>query len=223
MELKFGIKDYIEMFKARGIRLPINYFIENQLFDIKYKTETHIWMPKEYYSIKPTNFDNSTLYMASWTSIVKKSTFRAISIMNEKSSQFQFFDIGCGKGKVLCLWELLLRNNHYEFFGVEFNKELAGICERNLKIIKSKKTSIIRKDILDIDFSSYGKYLLIYMFNPFNEKIMIPFLDKLKNKSVVMIYNNPVHSKTILDNGFVMSYENNDWHPNAAYNIYKKL
>ena len=59
------------MAKSRGLKLPIKYFLENHLFDIINRTDTHRWLPKEYYKENLNNIDHGVLYMSSWTSILK--------------------------------------------------------------------------------------------------------------------------------------------------------
>ena len=217
--MSFNLKDYQKMFKARGIRLPINYFIQNQFFDLWNKTNTHYWLPKNQYKFKPKNFSDGVLYMSSWTSIIKNATYKAIDYLKTNDS-YQLIDIGCGKGKVLCVWEKMFKWNNVELFGVEYNQELSKICLENLKKIKSRRTSVKIMDALELDFDEFDNSMIIYLFNPFNQKILEPFLNKLKNKSVVAIYNNPIHDYIFRDNHFILKYKKNGWHPNATYNIY---
>ena len=42
---KFGIVDYKKMYSKYGLKLVLFYFIENHLFDIVNKTDTHKRLP----------------------------------------------------------------------------------------------------------------------------------------------------------------------------------
>ncbi len=218
--MNFSFSDYYNMYKKQGIRLPICYFFENHLFDLLNHTNTHFWLPKSKYSTKPKSLSNGVLYMSSWTSIIKKSTQKAISILKTKGN-YQLIDIGCGKGKVLCVWELMFKKDSLKILGLEYSEELIKICLENLKIINSQRTVVIKMDALNLNLDELEDNLLIYLYNPFNEKILIPFLKKIK-KSTVIVYINPVHA-WCFNNNFNLKYKKDSWHPNAAYNIYSNF
>ena len=44
---------------------------------------------------------------------------------------------------------------------------------------------------------------------------------ELKNKTIVLIYNNPVHSEVIDNMGYEKVYIKESWHPAGSYIIYK--
>ena len=60
-----------------------------------------------------------------------------------------------------------------------------------------------------------------YLYNPFGEKIIKFFLDKINSKHFI-IYNNPVHLNTFLDNNYEIVKNNYDVHPNLDWVILRK-
>tara|TARA_Y100000591_G_C21850934_1_gene711655 strand:+ start:4597 stop:4884 length:288 start_codon:yes stop_codon:yes gene_type:complete len=91
---------------------------------------------------------------------------------------------------------------------------------RKLKKIKSRRISIKILDVLELDFDEFNNSMIIYLLNPFNQKTLELLSNKLKNKSVVAIYKNPIHDYIFRENYLILNYENNGWHPNATYNNY---
>ena len=63
-----------KIWQKERIKAVINLFFENHLFDIVYGTDTHKWLPVEDYDFSIKNLKHGVLYMASWTSVVFKST-----------------------------------------------------------------------------------------------------------------------------------------------------
>ncbi|MGB0935758.1 MAG: hypothetical protein ACPGXY_06835, partial [Alphaproteobacteria bacterium] len=106
--MKFGLSDYLAMYRKRGLKLPFFYFLENHLFDIVNRTETHTWLPKDHFTESPANFENGVLYMSSWTSIIQSATKFVLDSFSIEPADCAFVDIGCGKGKVMCVWRKML-------------------------------------------------------------------------------------------------------------------
>ena len=221
---EFGLLDYVRMFRKKGIRLPLNYFFENHFYDLVHKTDTHARIEKEKFIDRPESFEHGVLYMCSWTSVVKKATELAVSMSHLSPNEVCFIDIGCGKGKVLCIWEEMFREYQESIFlGIDYSKSLLAVCKNNLNLLNAKKTELFCGDILTFDFEKFctQKTLFLYMYNPFDSVIVGKVLDKLKNRKVFIIYNNPVHDQIIVSKGFEKIYEDEKWHPNATFSIYR--
>ena len=220
--MKFGFNDYLNMFKKRGIRLAATYFFQTHLFDILNKTDTHIWLPKEKYVDKPKNFENGVFYMSSWTRTVKVATKKAIDLFFLNSKRFALIDVGCGKGKVLCVWNQMFPDAQ-TIIGLEYSAHLVEICKRNLNIISAFDVDVICGDATEIELESAYELFVFYLYNPFNSKILDKFLDKISNKKAVIIYNNPILQTNLLNRGFNKYYQEDSWHPNANFAIFSNL
>ena len=83
------------MFWSKGFYLPYKYFIENHLFDLKRKINTHSLVEKKHFNEKIDNLANGVHYACSWESTIVFSLKKAISKINNLND-FTFYDIGCG-------------------------------------------------------------------------------------------------------------------------------
>ncbi len=217
--IKFGIKDYLNMMKKGGFRLPYTYFFENHLFDIKRGVNTHAWLPIENFDKGIANLEHGVFYMCSWVSIIKKATKKMRELSNFSFKGADFIDIGCGKGKVVLVWDEILEEN-IKITGIDYCEILVSICKNNLNKVGSERNiDIIESDITKVDFNNFKKNLVIYMYNPFDEKILSNFLFSIRKKNVCVIYNNPVHKQVLINDGFDMVYEQKGWHPNYNYTL----
>lgn len=218
----FGLKNYFFMWKKRGFRLPIYYFLQTHLFDLIYRTDTHIWLPKENYVDKPENFKNGVLYMSSWTFIIKKSTRKVFKLFRLNPMDVALIDIGCGKGKVLCVWNKMFPRI-YKILGIDYSPELLKICEENLKKISALNIEVSCIDASDLTLNLDCKYYVFYLYNPFDTRILSKFLDRIKDKKAIIIYSNPVFSKILIENNFKEYYRKVGWHPNANFMIFSNI
>lgn len=210
------------MAKSRGLKLPIKYFLENHLFDIINGTDTHRWLPKEYYKENLKNIDHGILYMSSWTSVLKKSTLIAMQILENENTSYDIIDVGSGKGKALLVWSKLNFPKDSVIYGIEYNKDLAEISKKNIEKVGYKnEIKVLINDITQVETSIFSETLLIYLYNPFDELIMKEFLINFKLKKIILIYNNPVHSSLFKEFGYTCIHSEKKWHPNANFNIYK--
>ena len=217
----FGISDYKAMAKSRGLRLPWVYFFENHLFDLRFSTDTHKWLPIDEYDYEIMNLRHGVLYMASWTSVVLKSTRIALELLENDSGDFEIVDVGSGKGKTLLVWSKLMKLSDRKMYGIEYSKELIAICENNLKDMSVSNITLLNADASKIDASLFGEKLLLYLYNPFDESILKEFLAKLQSKSIVLIYNNPVHSHVLVELGYESFFIHDSWHPSGRFTIFK--
>lgn len=105
------------------------------------------------------------------------------------------YDIGCGKGRVLCV---AARRRLKRVVGIDLFEELCEIARNNAKHLRGKKTPIdvICEDATKVDYSDGT---IFTMYNPFGESTMRNVMQAIhesirKNpRSIRIGYYNPVH------------------------------
>lgn len=145
---------------------------------------------------------HSTMYMPVSYELIEE----ALKEIPAKNKQ-HFFDIGCGKGRAMCVAA------HYGFTkisGVDFSKSFCEAAEANLLIVQQKipgiSFSVLTGDaaftIIPADADC------IFLFNPFDETIMKKavqhILQSLEKKPRILhvIYANPLYKNLFTSNGF---------------------
>ncbi|MEO6540228.1 MAG: class I SAM-dependent methyltransferase [Ferruginibacter sp.] len=122
-----------------------------------------------------------------------------------------FLDIGCGKGRALCM---AAHHGFGQVTGLDFSKDLCEIAKANLDLTKQKipalGSRVINNDAFyyeipdDVD--------CIFMFNPFDEIIMSAVVnnifESLQNnpRKLNIIYVNPIHKEQFLKAGYTESW-----------------
>jgi SAM-dependent methyltransferase len=118
-----------------------------------------------------------------------------------------FLDIGCGKGRALCM---AAHHGFKQVTGLDFAKDLCKIAEENLNLTK--------QNILDLEFKVINNDAFyfeipddvdcIFFFNPFDEVIMSAVVnnifESLQNnpRKLHIIYVNPLHKEQFLKAGY---------------------
>jgi SAM-dependent methyltransferase len=120
-----------------------------------------------------------------------------------------FVDLGCGKGRVLCCAS---RFNIQEIIGVEINKALCDIAERNARKLHGKKSCIKILNVSAKDFD-YRRGTVYYLFNPFGVSTLSSVLTKLEQsarlypRKIRIVYVNPVDEFLLAERSWLEMYD----------------
>jgi SAM-dependent methyltransferase len=119
------------------------------------------------------------------------------------ASRFCFFDLGCGKGRVLLLAAM---RPFRAVVGVEFSSNLAKIAERNLRHNRFNHLCA-NKSVVCADAGEYAfpdENAIIFLFNPFKSQVMEKVLGNVctlsKTNECYILYHNPILAPSHLDN-----------------------
>lgn len=102
-----------------------------------------------------------------------------------------FVDVGCGEGRVLTY--LYLRGIKNKLIGIELDPDVAETARKRTK--KCANIEIISANILECE-EIISNVTSIYLFNPFDEKIMSPFIQMIEDNchhDIVLYYLNDRH------------------------------
>ena len=106
-----------------------------------------------------------------------------------------FVDVGCGRGRVLCVAATMAMRR---CLGVEFRKDLAEAAEANAASMIGRRTTIEvqNQDATEVDYDGFS---YLFLFNPFDAPIMERFLETLRSsverrpRAIRIVYLYPVH------------------------------
>ena len=145
---------------------------------------------------------HSTMYMPVSYELIEE----ALKEIPAKNKQ-HFFDIGCGKGRAMCVAA------HYGFTkvsGIDFSKSFCEAAEANLLRIKEKvpgiRFSVVTADAAFTEIPADAD--CIFLFNPFDDTIMKKAVQHImqslqKNpRTLHVIYANPLYKNLFTSNGF---------------------
>jgi len=102
--------------------------------------------------------------------------------------RWHFIDLGCGKGRALILAHEL---GFTRLTGVEFSPVLHRIAADNLAKCH------ITADLICGDARAYkfpDEPAVVFLYNPFGEKILRPVIDHFGRAPRIVVYVNPVHA-----------------------------
>ena len=217
----FSVNDYVKMFKY-DFRAPFIYFFERHLFDLMNKTDTHKRLLVEDYSEDIQDLAHSFNHSCSWTSIVKSTLAFVYDYIGSEASAYSFFDIGCGKGKVLLVASKEGYSEKFlDLYGVEINPVLVEVAHSNFQLMGLPRTKIITESAATLDLGRINKRVVIYLYNPFDEILLEQFLEAQSLDECIIIYNNPQFPELILRAGYkVIKNQAHDM-TNGQVTIYK--
>ena len=151
---------------------------------------------------KGIDISHATIYMPAHYPLLEEA-FRHLTI----PTPIHFLDIGCGKGRALCV---AAHNGFDKLTGVEFSKELCEAARANVVLTKNKLPAcsfeIINNDAFYYQIPETVN--CIFFFNPFDEIIMSGVAENIqislaeKPRSINIIYINPVHREYLGKLGF---------------------
>lgn len=145
---------------------------------------------------------HATIYMPVSYSLLEE-------IFQQLPSSFvnHFLDLGCGKGRALCVAAC---NGFKQVTGIDFSKELCEVAKTNLIITKQQipalHFNIINNDAFYFDIPDDVD--CIFFFNPFDEIIMSAVVSNILKsihkhpRKLKIIYVNPLHKDLFLKAGF---------------------
>lgn len=215
------IRIYLDLYKSRGWKLVIAYFLNAHLFDLIHRTNTHQLVPLESMTSTSRNLPNSLMYMVSWTNTLRKSFNQAQKIRD--LSNCDFIDLGSGKGKAtLFARKRQLIGNSKRYWGIDFEQTLLATARINSLKMFGDEGNFLQEDVVNINWELFGPDLVIYMYNPFNSTVLKQVLRKIESKNVIIIYVNPVEAKTILEFGYESKSIINKWHANLSFEIFSR-
>jgi 16S rRNA G966 N2-methylase RsmD len=122
-----------------------------------------------------------------------------------------FVDIGCGKGRALCI---AASKGYQKITGVDFSAQLCASAVKNLDAIKtgipSLNYSVLNMDAADFTIPADAD--CIFLFNPFNENLTGLVANNIINsltqtqRMLHVVYVNPLYKKLFLEKGFAETY-----------------
>ncbi len=176
-----------------GARKLLRHVNENILFDMKHKINTSSWLDTPDFEEKPENLEHGVKYRASATSEV----LRALNFVKSKidTSEYGFYDMGCGKGKVLCI-----TGSKYTFkerVGIDYYMPFINTAKENLARCNVKGTKTHYMDMTK--FTEFQKKAVIYMYNPADDYILSKVIENIEHfvDHAIIIYNKPIHANLL--------------------------
>ena len=155
---------------------------------------------------KGIEIDHSTIYMP-----VSYDLLEEIFEKIKDTKHQHFLDIGCGKGRALCV---AAHHGFIKVTGIDFSKEFCKNAEENLSATKQKFTNLQYK-VINNDafyFEIPNDVNCIFMFNPFDEIIMDAVAEnilesfEINPRTITLIYVNPIYRQELLEVGFKEIY-----------------
>ena len=192
----------------------MDYFSESIWFDLCHGTRTSSRVPKSEQSINSSGDDieNGLLYVASFTSVTKKTVECARSAIEPRQyEKSQFIDLGCGKGKALLVFAKFYGSEvEFPALGIEYDRRLANIAKWNIEKCKFREVDIIVKSDSALNLLNYvkGKFLIVYLYNSFQGSTLKKVLDLLKDISHILIYVDPVEKDLLSNYNYTILKEN---------------
>ncbi len=125
--------------------------------------------------------------------------------------QAHFLDIGCGKGRALCV---AAHQGFRTVTGIDFAKDLCVAANENLSITKQNIPALNYK-VINNDafyFEIPDDVDCIFFFNPFDEFIMSAVVNYIctslqeNPRKLNIIYVNPLHKEYFLKAGFIETW-----------------
>jgi|GEM_PF-1376855 len=221
----FGAGDYWRMLRARGIRLPIQYFFQTHLFDLVRGTDTHTWLPRDRYIDPPAGEDHGGYYMCSLTNIVRKA-FRVTERWDGGNFKKRVFvDVGSGKGKVVFAWKECLEKSgiSQQTIGLEYYGPLVRVAKANQRKLGIEDLDLFREaDAASFDYRALGDQFLLYMYNPFDDSILSAVLDQLDGLDVIVVHTYLDHQECMSAAGFEVFHRSGGWYPGSRMTIYHR-
>jgi SAM-dependent methyltransferase len=121
-----------------------------------------------------------------------------------------FIDLGSGKGKA-CFYAAA-RYRFRRIIGVEFSAPLVRAADSNIRKFGADHICFVNADAATFTLPAGDN--LVYLFNPFDEAILLEFLenniDKFRQSRSVIAYANDKHRLCLAKAGFVTLFRNQD-------------
>jgi len=177
--------DYARMARRGSLFRAWSYFWETHVYDLLRRTDTAHWRPKS--SPNLPNGEHGYGYEPSYTCEIRRCL--AIVARQALLEAYDFYDLGCGKGKALLVAG---RMGVRGVTGVEYDPELVEIARRNLRIL-GLGGRVVEADAAR--FAEYEPRSIVYFFNPFDEdllRIVLKTLERMTTECIA-IYTNPTH------------------------------
>jgi len=123
-----------------------------------------------------------------------------------------FLDIGCGKGRALCM---AAQHGFTKVTGLDFSRSLCEMAKENLAKTKQQvpelQYTVINNDAFYFEIPQDVD--CIFLFNPFDEIIMSAVVNNIFNSlqnnphKISIIYVNPLHKDLYLKAGYTQTWE----------------
>ena len=188
-----------------GARKILDHVKENVVFDLEYGTSTSPWLDKDDFVERPHNFEHGVKYRASATNEILPALSKVAEIIDVQKAGF--YDLGCGKGKVLCITG---RDYDYsEIAGVDYYAPFLQIARKNLKVFGLNCINLCYGNMSE--YKSFKETSVIYLYNPAEKPIIEKVRENLENitKKAIVIYNKPVHGD-VFEGWDVISHKSNN-------------
>ena len=152
------------------------------------------------------DISHATIYMPVTYNLIEE-IFQQLS----GATRNHFLDIGCGKGRALCI---AAHSGFKQVTGLDFSKTLCDAAKENL--IKTRhQISGLHFKIINNDafyFEIPGDVDCIFLFNPFDEIIMSAVVNNIfeslhsNPRKIKIIYVNPLHKDLFLKAGYTETW-----------------
>jgi SAM-dependent methyltransferase len=123
---------------------------------------------------------------------------RACQFLPPEAKTYPFFDLGCGKGRVLIM------AHEYGFervVGIELSDLLVKTCQRNLAKLGLTTVTVLEESAVTVTLPDSS--VVIFMYNPFKPPVVNAVMERLASHQypLFLIYLNPEHRDVVKETG----------------------
>jgi SAM-dependent methyltransferase len=190
--------------RRRGLRFIYLNLTQRVLFDLRHGTDTTKPLAKTHYESQPTGFDGGNEYSGAFTSEIIWAFRQLHRRLGSQFKDYFFADVGCGKGKVLIVWNKQLQATEtvQRTLGIEYYKPLIEVAVSNHVKVHGIKPEVHHADAGEFNYAAIGRRGIFFLYNPFDAQIMAAFTAAVRDVDAYVIYNNPQHAAVLLQAGF---------------------
>lgn len=149
-----------------------------------------------------TDISHATIYMP-----VSYHLLEIIFTHLPQHNRHHFLDIGCGKGRAICVAAF---NGFLKVTGIDFSEKFCDAATKNFKIIQKKtahtQCTIVHNNILN--YTIPNDVSCIFLFNPFDDEIMKVVVENIvislqqQPRNLTIVYVNPLYKYFFVHAGF---------------------